>query len=74
LKVTNPSQKGFNPLPAFGPGDTVMNRFVFSDSSVSIRSRLLGREILHIAMMQKPSRLVSIRSRLLGREIRVAAD
>ena len=40
------SCKGFNPLPAFGPGDTIEDQHKFVALKVSIRSRLLGREIL----------------------------
>ena len=36
----------FNPLPAFGPGDTPTVSIRTNAEFVSIRSRLLGREIL----------------------------
>jgi len=60
---------GFNPLPAFGPGDT-SQRFAFLRlQRVSIRSRLLGREIRARGGNYRQQQGVSIRSRLLGREI-----
>ena len=60
---------GFNPLPAFGPGDTDQVASVNSGQFVSIRSRLLGREILFNIAACCCLLGVSIRSRLLGREI-----
>ena len=59
----------FNPLPAFGPGDTFWNLIASRAIKVSIRSRLLGREILFSFAAVPNARQVSIRSRLLGREI-----
>ena len=35
----------FNPLPAFGPGDTALGKREAMRQQVSIHSRLLGREI-----------------------------
>ena len=35
---------GFNPLPAFGPGETWFARYRDPIANVSIRSRPLGRE------------------------------
>ena len=63
----------FNPLPAFGPGDTILLQRPYYYFKVSIRSRLLGREI---PLSDVPIQFVwdvSIRSRLLGREIRQGA-
>ncbi len=39
---------GFNPLPAFGPGDTWQGASQSRQNRVSIHSRLLGREIRHM--------------------------
>ena len=61
----------FNPLPAFGPGDTALRYASAPVMPVSIRSRLLGREIPHIYTLLSKSKIVSIRSRLLGREIHI---
>ena len=40
------ADRRFNPLPAVGPGDTGVTRAWVYPQEVSIRSRLLGREIL----------------------------
>ena len=59
----------FNPLPAVGPGDTILVGFHDGIEIVSIRSRLLGREIRYLPALSMRPTSVSIRSRLLGREI-----
>jgi len=59
----------FNPLPAFGPGDTLLLLLLILIMIVSIRSRLLGREIRYACLHFIFNNGVSIRSRLLGREI-----
>ena len=45
--------KSFNPLPAFGPGDTSGSKNLTGLINVSIRSRLLGREIRYAVMMKR---------------------
>ena len=61
---------GFNPLPAFRPGDTDDSaRAAVHFRRVSIRSRLFGREIRNATAIIEGTRNVSIRSRLFGREI-----
>ena len=59
----------FNPLPAFGPGDTFIVISHGCSLHVSIHSRLLGREIRKRDDLWEGIKRVSIHSRLLGREI-----
>ena len=63
-----PPSESFNPLPAFGPGETHDTQPQGAGIVVSIRSRLLGREKRVPARWRSRFRRVSIRSRLLGRE------
>ncbi len=62
------SSTGFNPLPAFRPGETCARRPSSPTQSVSIRSRLFGREKPGDTQLRAWLGGVSIRSRLFGRE------
>jgi hypothetical protein len=54
--------------PAGGPGEIQSNPQDTAAASVSIRSRLVGREKCGLQIARVPPYLVSIRSRLVGRE------
>ena len=62
----------FNPLPTVKPGDACRAWLDFIAYSVSIRSRLLSREMRGAFDFRSRYEPVSIRSRLLSREMRSA--
>jgi len=62
---------GFNPLPAFRPGETEQAAAQGTLLEVSIRSRLFGREKPAAKGVLAGNIRVSIRSRLFGREKRL---